>query len=168
MAFEFSQALETGQYLLAIRTSAGDRRELRTHHLFVEPAWLEGVDETSRFGLNSSRSPLAEEHRKLGIGWVRFENFKWPMVSPVRGLYAFDGTVRPWVVDHDAITAEYRAAGLHILPMMLLTPTWASDAVKGVPDRMRLAQVPEDCEGGANSRSSPWPDTGARRLKRGN
>lgn len=145
--FEFGPGLQTGQYLLASRVHSGDRCELKTRHIYVEPAWLEGLDETSRFGLNSSQSSLAEEHRKLGIGWVRFENFKWPMVSPAPGEYAFDGSVRPWVVDHDEITAEYRSAGLHILPMMFLTPTWASQPSDDISDRMRLAQVPEDYAG---------------------
>lgn len=136
--------LQTGQYLLAARAEAGGSIVLAARHVFVEPAPLEAEGEESRFGLNGSQVSLAKEHRRLGVGWVRFENFKWPFVSPAPRRYAFDGSVTPWVVNFDEVTKEYRAAGLHILPMMFLTPQWASRADEQTPEGVRLSQPPRD------------------------
>ena len=141
---EFAPKLPPGQYLLASKVTTAKHVVLDARPVFVEPAWLDGVDANSRFGLNAARSSLAQENRKLGIGWVRFENFKWPFVSPAPHEYAFDGTTLPWAVNLDQITEEYRAAGLHILPMMFLTPTWASGADDSVPNNVRLARPPKD------------------------
>ncbi len=126
--FDFKPKLAAGQYLLAGKVEADKTTILLARHLFVEPPPLENVGVDSRFGLNAAQPSLAKEHRQLGIGWVRFENFKWPMVSPAPHQYAFDGTAEPWDVNLDAITRDYRDAGLNILPMMFLTPQWASGA----------------------------------------
>ncbi len=141
--FEFKPKLPTGQYLIAAKVDAGGYTHLATGHILVEPAELERTGEGSRFGLNAAHAPLAKEHRKLGIGWVRFENFKWPMVSPAPHQFAFDGSVQPWSVDIDQITKDYRDAGLHVLPMMFLTPRWASGADDTVPQNVRLSQPPK-------------------------
>ena len=142
--FDFKPKLDAGQYLLAGKAQADKTTILLAHPVFVEPAPLGNIGADSRFGLNASQPSLAREHHQLGIGWVRFENFKWPMVSPAPHQYAFDGTVKPWEVNLDAITHDYREAGLNILPMMFLTPRWASGAGKAVPEGMRLSQPPKN------------------------
>jgi hypothetical protein len=65
------------------------------------------------------------------------------MVSPAAHQYAFDGSVAPWKVNIDQITQEYREAGLNILPMMFLSPTWASGADDSNP-KMRQSMPPKD------------------------
>lgn len=142
--FDFPPTLETGQYALCSKATIGERVYLSVRPILVEPAALEGVDEHSRFGLNAAIGSLAAEHRFLGIGWVRFENFKWPFVSPATHKYAFDGSTPPWLVDVDQIVKQYRDAGLNVLPMMFLTPQWASGAGDAVSPKMRLAQPPKD------------------------
>ncbi len=142
--FEFKPKLGSGEYLLAGKVRADGTTTLLARPVFVEPPPLMNVGADSRFGLNASRPSLAREHRKLGVGWVRFENFKWPMVSPAPHQYAFDGTVQPWDVNLDDITRGYRDAGLNILPMMFLTPRWASGAGDSVPEGVRLSQPPKN------------------------
>ncbi len=110
--------------------------------VYVEPARLENVTAESRFGLNASTPSLAKELRKLGVGWVRFENFKWPMVSPKPHEFNFTGGTAPWHLNIDDITREYRDAGLNILPMMFLTPEWASSPGEEVAQGMKLSQPP--------------------------
>jgi hypothetical protein len=142
--YTFPTKATTGQYTLFALLRHGDDLQLYSRSIFVKPERLNDIGEHSRFGVNSAKSSLAEEHRKLGIGWVRFENFKWPMVSPSRDEYAFDGTVKPWHVNHDSIMAEYRKASLNILPMMFLTPTWAYEENQTISPRMIHSQVPKD------------------------
>jgi len=51
--------------------------------------------EASRFGINGSNTKMAPLLRRPGIRWVRFENLKWPMVSPGSAEFRFDGSVGP-------------------------------------------------------------------------
>ena len=141
--FEFKPKLSAGQYLLAGKVRAGGTATLLARPVFIEPPRLENVGIDSRFGLNASQPSLAREHHKLGVGWVRFENFKWSMVSPAPHQYAFDGTVDPWDVNLDDVTRGYRDAGLNILPMMFLAPRWASGAGDSVLEGVRLSQPPK-------------------------
>ena len=141
---EFPERLATGQYLFAARATTGGKVSMEARPIFVEPAPLDRVGEDSRFGLNGAVDSLAAEHRRLGIGWVRFENLKWPFVSPAPHRYAFDGSTPPWAVDVDRILRDYRAAGLNVLPMMFLTPRWASGVGDDVPEGVRLAQPPRE------------------------
>ncbi len=141
--FDFKPKVGAGQYLLAGKVEADKATILLARHLFVEPPPLENIGVDSRFGLNASQPSLAKEHHRLGIGWVRFENFKWPMVSPAPHQFAFDGTTEPWDVNLDKITRDYRDAGLNIMPMMFLTPRWASGVADSVPESVRLSQPPK-------------------------
>jgi hypothetical protein len=81
-----------------------------------------------RFGLNTAEVSHAPDHRRLGIGWVRFENMKWPMISPQRDLFKFDGTVSPWNVNHDHIVSTYQKNGLNVIPFLFQTAKYASSA----------------------------------------
>lgn len=100
----------------------------------------------SHFGINTAQVDLAPLHHELGVGWVRFENMKWPMISPERDVYRYDGTVGPWHVDHDAIVAGYRAERLNVLPFLFLTAPYASSADASIPERRRSSYPPTDNE----------------------
>ena len=73
-----------------------------------EVAHRSGALKTIRRGLS-----LSPELRRLGVGWVRFENMKWPFVSPEPHKYAFDGSVGPWHVNTDEILRSYRQRTYH-------------------------------------------------------
>ena len=118
--------LAPGAYLIAARVQDGTRTQMLQRHFMVMPAPLASVA-NSRFGLNTSNYLWASMHRHLGIGWVRFENLKWPMVSPRQDFFKFDG-VPPWNVPHDDVMAGYRANGLSVLPFLFQTADYASSA----------------------------------------
>lgn len=126
--------LAPGAYLITARVREGARTQLIYRHFMVMPAPLKTVAH-SRFGLNTSNYLLAPLNRRLGIGWVRFENFKWPMISPAPNEYRFDGTVTPWVVPHDKIVSAYRAQGLQILPFLFQTADYATSAPASAKNR---------------------------------
>jgi hypothetical protein len=136
--------LTPGAYFLAARVEGGGGAQLHYRHLFVAPPPLKGVSARSRFGLNSSKVQHNPSHQRLGIGWVRFENMKWPMISPEPGAYRFDGTVKPWVVRHDEIVEGYAAQGLNVLPFLFLTPDYATSAPASVKPDRRSAYPPRD------------------------
>ncbi|MBN2473345.1 MAG: hypothetical protein JXB62_01960, partial [Pirellulales bacterium] len=130
--------LDSGVCLAGIEAVWPGRRTMVCRHIFAalkdDPSL---VSADSRFGLNTAHSPLAPKLRHLGIGWVRFENMKWPFVSSEPHQYAFDGAVKPWQVSTDAIFEGYRRNGLNVLSYMFLTPQWASSAPpEAKPDRI--------------------------------
>ena len=75
---------------------------------------------------------------------MRFENLKWPFVSPEPGVYRFDGSVKPWEVDHDAIFKGYADAGLNVLPFLFMTAGYASSAPADVKEGRRPFYPPKD------------------------
>ncbi|MDF2440710.1 MAG: type domain, partial [Abditibacteriota bacterium] len=93
--------LATGAYLVAVRLQAAGRTQLLTDHFLVLPQPMKAVSASSRFGLNSAATTWTPSHQRLGIGWVRFENLKWPMLSPEPNVYRYDGSVAPWHVNAD-------------------------------------------------------------------
>lgn len=140
-----TSTLPTGSYRLNTQVTVGDKTFPRAQAIYVEPTPMAHVGPESRFGLNASNMSLAQEHRLLGIGYVRFENFKWPMVSDSDSSYDFTGNVKPWVVNIDKILETYREAGLTVMPMMFLTPEWAArDLDQAANDRMRITMPPRD------------------------
>ena len=130
--------LDGGACFLGIEATWPGRRTMAYRHVFTALAPASSlVSADSRFGLNVAHGPLAPRLRDLGIGWVRFENMKWPFVSPEPHQYGFDGSVGPWHVNTDEIFRAYRQNGLNILSYMFLTPQWASSAPPGTkPDRV--------------------------------
>lgn len=132
--------LSPGAYLVAMTlrmsTHAGPetKRVVLNHH-FVMPTTEINRGEASRFGLNTSTISYAPEHRRLGIGWVRFENMKWPMMSPSRGVFKFDGSVAPWNVPFDDIVSTYRKNSLSVLPFLFQTAPYASSAPEDKKNR---------------------------------
>ena len=141
VAITANKPLPTGAYLVAVRLRSGTGTQLLYRHLFVLPAPMKAVSAASRFGLNSAAVAHNPSHQRLGIGWVRFENMKWPMISPEPGVYKYDGTVAPWNVRHDEIVDGYRAQGIHFLPFLFLTPDYATSAPPGI-DKNRWSSYP--------------------------
>ena len=144
-ALEFSKPLEPGAYLLGLSVEREGSRELSYRHVFrslrEQP---ELVTSDSRIGLNAAHADLAPKLRELGIGFVRFENGKWPFISGGPHQYSFTGEVAPWHVNLDQIFQSYRDAGLGVLTYMFLTPTWASTAPADGAEKMRLSFPPKD------------------------
>jgi len=138
LALPAKATLDAGACFVGIDASWPGRRALAYRHVFADLTTDASLGSPeSRFGLNTAHVPLAPRLRDLGIGWVRFENMKWPFVSPAPQAYAFDGSVKPWQVDTDAVFQAYRRNGLNILTYMFMTPQWASSAPPDArPDRV--------------------------------
>lgn len=143
-ALTVDRPLAPGAYLLAARLECGQWRQLVYHRVLVLPKALEKVTAESRFGINGANGDFAPLIRRLSVGWVRFENLKWPFVSPEPGVYRFDGTVKPWVVNHDAIFKAYADAGLNVLPFLFMTAGYASSAPTDVEPNRRSFYPPKD------------------------
>jgi len=137
--------LDGGACFLGVEATWAGRRAMSCRHAFTalapDPTL---VTPDSRFGLNTAHGPLAPKLRELGIGWVRFENMKWPFVSPEPHKYGFDGSVAPWHLKPDEIFRGYRENGLNILSYMFLTPKWASSAPPGTKEGRVLTFPPKD------------------------
>ena len=119
-------------------------RELSYRHVFViqgEQPELTGGE--SRIGLNAAEPELAPKLRELGVGFVRFENGKWPFVSAQPHQYTFTGEVAPWHVNMDHIFQTYHDAGLGVLTYMFQTPPGPA-APADVAEQMRLSFPPKE------------------------
>ncbi|MEA2012585.1 MAG: discoidin domain-containing protein, partial [Verrucomicrobiota bacterium] len=124
-----SKPLSTGAYFIAVHAKYEKIVQLFYKNYFVMPKPLEKITESSRFGINVSTPSLAKFHKKMGMGWVRFENMKWAFISPEKDKYAFDGSVKPWGVDEDQIIKDYtQKYQLNYLPYVFQSPRWASSA----------------------------------------
>src|SRR5699024_6044764 len=87
--------LDTGAYLVALRSAVGGGHpDLTWENYFVMPPKMDKPNPL--FGLDASQLKFAKTNRRLGVGWVRYETISWPMVSPKKDYYAFDGSVKPW------------------------------------------------------------------------
>ena len=141
----FSKPLEPGAYLLGLSVEHQESCALLYRHVFVsrgeQPELIGGE---SRIGLNAAEPELVPKLRELGIGFVRFENGKWPFVSAQPHQYTFTGEVAPWHVNMDHIFQTYHDSGLGVLTYMFQTPTWASSAPPGVAEQMRLSFPPKE------------------------
>ena len=136
--------LRPGQYLLAVRLECGLLRQHLYHQLLVLPEPIKEISAASRFGINAASADGASLLRQLGVGWVRFENMKWPFVSPQPGVYRFDGSVKPWQVNQDALFKSYHDARLNILPFLFMVPEYASSAPATVKENRRSFYPPRD------------------------
>ena len=125
---------------------AEDRTYLSWQNLMVMPRPAHSDRELAlrdqRRGCKSAISNL----RKLGVGWVRFENLKWPFVSAEKGSFHFDGSLAPWHVNDDALFASYRAHGLNILPFLFLTQDYETPPGTAPPSN-KLTIPPKDFAG---------------------
>lgn len=113
--------MEPGAYFVGARLVNGEQAHVAYQHVFVMPPAMK-LSPTSRFGMNAADISLAWMNYRLGVGWIRFENAKWPFVTAKPGEYAFDGSVAPWHVNLDEIIAKYKAMGMSFLPTMFMTP----------------------------------------------
>ena len=144
-ALEFSQTLQPGAYLLGLSVERQGPTELSYRHVFCSPRERpESTAGGSRIGMNTANADLAPRLRELGIGFVRFENGKWPFVSAQPHQYSFTGDVAPWHVNVDQIFQAYRNAGFEVLTYLFLTPTWASSVPADAPGKMRLSFPPKE------------------------
>ncbi len=144
-ALPLSEPLTAGAYLLAAEAKGGGVHLLAKRHLFGALAADAGLlGPGSRIGLNASSPELAPKLAELGVGWVRFENMKWPFVSDTPHEYSFTGTVPPWELNIDRIFRAYRDNGLNVLSYMFLVPEWASEPPDAAPENMRLCFPPKD------------------------
>ncbi len=144
-ALPLARPLRVGHYLLGLSVSGAGPEKLSYHHIFCASLERpEVVAGNSRIGLNAASPQLAPQLKELGIGWVRFENGKWPFVSSQPHQYSFTGDVAPWHLNLDEIYRTYHDAGLNVLTYMFLTPTWASSPPAGAADNMRLSFPPRD------------------------
>jgi hypothetical protein len=128
--FESNKVIGTGGYFLAIKTSIGNETKLKFMNYFVMPSKLEIINADSKFGINGASLDQIPMIRKLGVGWVRFENMKAPMISPKAGIYKYDGKVGPWYVNHDAIMKGYADSGLQVLPYLFQSPSYNTTSPK--------------------------------------
>ena len=101
VALQSDQPLAPGAYRLNVKNHRQRPNPTERAFDFGDALAHRGARRT-RTGLNTAEvkyAPLLR--RRLGIGWVRFENLKWPMVSrPRPANIKFDG-VAPWNVPHD-------------------------------------------------------------------
>lgn len=132
VALKLPATLQPGCYLLGVVGSHGPDRRATWSHILVRPKPLATVGPGSRFGINAADPKYAGLLRELGVGWVRFENLKWPFYSPDPGVYRFDGSVKPWQVQLDDLLKAYTSRGMSVLPFLFMTAPYASSAPAGV------------------------------------
>ncbi len=132
IALKGTDPIAPGSYLLGLELTINGKKEVRWSQYFVRPADTVDTARTRRFGINSAEISVAEEMRKCGFGWVRFENAKWQMFCTAPDKYGFDGSVAPWHVNHDLIFSTYQKLGMFVLPYVFQPPEWASSAPKEV------------------------------------
>jgi hypothetical protein len=136
--------LPPGSYFLAAVTESNKTKFMNQTPVFSFPTVLKPEGKDSRFGLNGSETALAPMLRRLGVGWMRFENAKWPFVSSEANTFDFGGGVGPWHVNMDSILGQYTAQDLQIIPMMFMTPKYASSADASVNEDRALYYPPKD------------------------
>jgi len=142
---KFTRPLDSGAYLVGLSVEGDDTRELSYRHVICKlQEQPELITRDSRIALNAAHADLAPKLRELGVGFVRFENGKWPFVSPEPHQYSFTGEVAPWHVNLDQIFRTYHDAGIGVLSYMFLTPQWASSAPADAAENMRLSFPPKD------------------------
>ncbi|WOO41048.1 hypothetical protein [Rubellicoccus peritrichatus] len=138
-----SAAMQSGSYLLSVLIDDGAQEIMKFRHIYVEPdPVFEITKEKSRIGMNSASTKYIDSLKKVGIGWIRFENSKWAFCNPEPGRFAFDGSVKPWQVDFDAIFKDYHDAGFGIIPLTIVTPVHASNAPESVKEVRDIGGYP--------------------------
>jgi hypothetical protein len=145
LAIRGTEKIGPGAYLLGLESTVAGHNETRWSHLFVQPADTVDPERARRFGINGAdTSPwMAENMRRCGFGWMRFENAKWMMYMPKRDHVAFDGTAAPWNLKFDDIFGNYQRVGLHVLPYVFQPPEWALDVPANIT-KNRAGYPPKD------------------------
>lgn len=125
------QSLATGAY--AVLAKLGTCVAYGNH--FVMPPVIDKLSPDSPFGVNVGSTTFAKQNRRLGVSWVRMENWAWDIFNPMPDYFAFDGSVEPWKFNQDAYVQVMRDSGFQVLPYVMRTPKWASSGVDKQPDR---------------------------------
>lgn len=141
---DHGQTLAPGAYMVSFKLSAPPMQQTGYRHVFVASDQPGKPSPDSPFGLNAASREMAPQHRELGLGWIRFENLKWPFYSPEPGKYDFHGGVGPWHVDLDAMLQAYHDNGLSVLPFLFMTAKYATTAPEGVKEDRKHFYPPED------------------------
>lgn len=145
VALRPAEKLADGAYFIGIHTQIGEDAKIFYEHCSAfAPVKSDSPAFDSPFGINCGDMSLAGAMRELGMGWVRFENMKWPMCSPEPNVYRFDGTVQPWAVNHDRIFKTYHENGLQILSYLFQVPSALSSAPSNVQGSRRQCYPPKD------------------------
>ncbi|WP_309397942.1 GH39 family glycosyl hydrolase [Cerasicoccus maritimus] len=126
--FSPSEGLGSNAYQYALSYQNDGLTYVKNKDYFVMPEGEVAIRPDSRFGINVNSPRYVPEIKRLGFGWVRFENLKWPFYNPAPKDFRFDGSVAPWNVPMDEYFAAFNEAGLSILPYIFETPKWATSA----------------------------------------
>ncbi len=121
LAIETPTTLKPGAYRVVVKVTADDRTYYAKRHLFVKPEPIAKLND--RLGLNVANPKFVDDIRTIGLGWGRFENIKWPMVSKVPGVFDYIGQHDPYV-DVDGILGAYHRNGIGVLPFVFLFQTY--------------------------------------------
>jgi Beta-galactosidase len=80
--------------------------------------------------LDAGRRRGEEQHqvRQLGVRWIR-EELRWPDVEPQPGVFRWES--------FDRLLSTSTANGLHVLPLLIGTPSWAGPAELALPNDPR-------------------------------
>ncbi|MCC5845641.1 MAG: hypothetical protein JJU05_15435 [Verrucomicrobia bacterium] len=135
--------IDPGAYLMEARVEGDGFRQILSRSHFTLPRILETLPDDSRFGMNASSFDFFDINRRLGVGWIRFENMKWQMFSNAPDHFAFDGSIAPWHVRHDVFVEEYHKRGMQVLPYTFQVPAWSTSAPADVT-RNRHSWPPND------------------------
>ncbi len=135
-----SQPLGPNAYLFGVKYETEQGTKVKIGDYFVMPEGSVEIRPESRFGINTNSPHYIPQMTRVGFGWVRFENLKWPFYNPAPNDFGFDGSVGPWHVPFDEYFGEFHKAGLSILPYIFETPKWATSAPPDVKkNRKRYA-----------------------------
>ncbi|WP_309386280.1 discoidin domain-containing protein [Cerasicoccus frondis] len=131
--FKPTDALQPNAYQFGYTYDGTDGLKIiKLSDYFVMPEGSVKIRPESRFGINTNSPHFVPKITRIGFGWVRFENMKWPFYNPAPDDFRFDGSVAPWNVPFDEYYTQYNEAGLSILPYIFESPKWATSA----PDKV--------------------------------
>ncbi|MEI6033930.1 MAG: discoidin domain-containing protein [Verrucomicrobiae bacterium] len=142
--FASAGPIKQGAYCLDVRVAAGTTQFLSQCGAYSLPKAVEDVGPDSRFGINGSNPSLAPLLKQLGIGWMRYENMKWAMVSDSADRFSFTGDIPPWKLNIDAIFDAYTSQGLNLAPLMMMAPLYATSAPSPAPEGRGFFYPPKD------------------------
>ncbi len=119
-----SVPLKTGSYYFGAVIKGPSRPQFYSNDYFARSAEEIKTRPESRFGMDAAVPGYASELKRMGIGWVRFENMKWVFFNKVPNQFNYERDDIPL----DTGMNDYHNAGLSILPYIFITPNWFSSA----------------------------------------
>jgi len=115
--------LKSGSYYFAATIKTPDGPQLFSKDYFARPATEVKIGPDSRFGINADVPGYAQQLKRLGVGWIRFENLKWSLFNDAPRVFKYE---RDDNIPLDTSIKLYHEAGLSILPFIQRTPSWAA------------------------------------------